>query len=275
MFEIIGPIAAVSFGLLFLTMSVLWWINTKINNAAIVDVGWGNGFALVTVIACLMADGYAVRQWLIGGMVVFWGVRLATHLFIDRVWGDKPEDGRYQDIRARWKTGINLKFFFFFQAQAVLIVLLSLPFMLSASNPDPQIAVLEWVGVGIWAIGLTGEALADYQLRRFKNEGANKGTTCRTGLWNYSRHPNYFFEWVIWVGYYVFALASPFGWLSIISPIGMLYILLRVTGIPLTEAQAVRTRGENYRNYQQTTSMFIPWFRKQLKQNTPGVSKSP
>lgn len=272
MFEMIIPIATVSFAVLFFIMCVLWWINTKINNAAIVDVGWGNGFALVTLIACLMADGYALRQWLIGGMVAFWGVRLATHLLIDRVLGNKPEDGRYQEIRARWKTGINLKFFFFFQAQSVLIVVLSLPFMLIASNSEPHLAILEWVGAGMWAIGLVGESIADEQLRIFKNDPANKGKTCRTGLWNYSRHPNYFFEWVIWVGYFAVALASPFGWLAVISPLGMLYILVKVTGIPLTEAQAVRTRGEDYRNYQRTTSMFFPWFKKGLAGNREGSS---
>lgn len=262
MFEMMFHIAAISFASLFFIMCVLWLINTRINNAAIVDVGWGNGFALVAVIAALMAQAYPARQWLIVGMVVFWGVRLATHLLIDRVLSNKPEDGRYLDIRARWKTSINLKFFFFFQAQTVLIVVLSLPFMLVAMNPEPNISHLEWIGVGIWAMGLVGESIADQQLKRFKDDPANKGKTCRTGLWNYSRHPNYFFEWVIWVGYFTIALASPFGWLAVISPLGMLYILLKVTGIPLTEAQAVRTRGEDYRDYQRTTSMFIPWFKK-------------
>ena len=129
-------------------------------------------------------------------------------------------------------------------------------------NPDQQFVVYDIVGAGLWLIGLAGESLADAQLRRFKARPESKGKTCREGLWNYSRHPNYFFEWLIWIGYGILALGAPWGWLGMISPLAILYILTRLTGIPLTEEQAIRSRGDDYRDYQRTTSAFIPWFKK-------------
>jgi steroid 5-alpha reductase family enzyme len=111
-------------------------------------------------------------------------------------------------------------------------------------------------------IAVGGEALADFQLHRFKADPANRGKTCRAGLWNYSRHPNYFFEWLVWCAYALYACASPGGWAGLACPLLMFYFLFRVTGIPLTEAQAVKTKGEDYLDYQRTTSVFVPWFHK-------------
>lgn len=243
-------------------MSILWVIGMRIKNAAVVDVGWGLGFVLVVLIAFFTIEGLPLRNLLITGLVSIWGVRLAWHLLTDRIMDGIPEEGRYVDIRARWSTHLPLKFFFFYQFQAILIIVLSLPMYLVFLNPDPALLFIEWLGLLVWFIGLIGESVADRQLKKFKDNPSNKGLTCQAGLWKYSRHPNYFFEWVIWVGYFVIALAAPYGWLAIVSPAAMLYVLVRVTGIPLTEAQALRSRGEEYRKYQQTTSAFVPWFRK-------------
>ena len=250
------------FVVLFLVMCVLWLINIRIRNAAIVDFGWGNGFAILTLIYCYLGPGYLPRKLLIASMVVVWGARLALHLLFDRVLSNKPEDGRYVELRKGWKTRIDLKFFFFFQFQTILVVVLSLPFYLMCVNPETSLSVLEWVGAALWLTGLVGESVADRQLKRFKDDPSNRGTTCRAGLWKYSRHPNYFFEWCVWVGYGVAAFPSPYGWAAVVSPLIMLSILLKVTGIPWTEEQAVRTRGDDYREYQRTTSMFVPWFPK-------------
>ena len=107
-----------------------------------------------------------------------------------------------------------------------------------------------------------GEALADAQLKRFKKNAANKGKVCDVGLWNYSRHPNYFFESMIWVGYFLVALNADYGWIGILSPLTITLLLFRVTGIPLTEEQSIRSKGDAYKEYQRTTSMFVPWFKK-------------
>jgi steroid 5-alpha reductase family enzyme len=111
-------------------------------------------------------------------------------------------------------------------------------------------------------VAVAGEAIADAQLASFKRNPGDEGRVCDTGLWRYSRHPNYFFEWLVWVAYFVFALASPWGWIAAIGPASILFLLLRITGIPLTEQQAVRSKGDAYRRYQQTTSAFVPWRRK-------------
>ena len=116
----------------------------------------------------------------------------------------------------------------------------------------------------IWLLSLTGEALSDAQLAAFKRAKANHGRVCDVGLWRYSRHPNYFFEWMIWIAYFVFALASAWGWVAAIGPLSILYLLLRVTGIPLTEEQSLRSKGDAYRHYQKTTNAFVPWLPKKI-----------
>ena len=123
---------------------------------------------------------------------------------------------------------------------------------------------MEWAAAVLWLLALAGESLADRQLATFKRDPAKVGRVCDVGLWRYSRHPNYFFEWLVWVAYALFALPAAWGWLSVLSPLLILCLLLRVTGIPLNEAQAVRSKGDAYRRYQAATSAFIPWFPRSL-----------
>ena len=158
--------------------------------------------------------------------------------------------------------------FGFFLLQGALQVVLSLPWLLVVLDTTPAqrftLGPLAWLGAAIWLVGLVGESIADRQLAKFRADPANQGKVCQAGLWNFSRHPNYFFEWLIWVAFFVFALASPWGWLAIVGPASILYLLLRVTGIPMTEEQSLRSRGDAYRRYQKTTSAFLPWFPQTL-----------
>jgi steroid 5-alpha reductase family enzyme len=140
----------------------------------------------------------------------------------------------------------------------VLNLVLSAPLLLASRNANPTLHPLEIAGVALRAVGLVGESIADRQLAAFRRDPANKGQVCDVGLWRYSRHPNYFFEWTIWVGYAAFALASPLGALALASPALMLHFLINVTGVRATEAQALRSKGEKYRRYQERTSMFVP-----------------
>ncbi len=256
------PLVMVGAGTVFAFMFVLWLIHLRIRNAGIVDIGWAASLAMLAIIYASLGHGYPPRKWLIAGMACGWGLRLAWHLY-RRVVGH-PEEGRYAQLRKDWgRSGnIGIKFLIFFGFQALLDVILSLPFLLAAVNPLSRISPLEYAGVAIWLIAVVGEAIADAQLAAFKRSEANRGKVCDVGLWNYSRHPNYFFEWFVWVAWATFALASPFGWLALICPALMLYFLYRITGIPATEAQALRSRGKAYRRYQQTTSAFVPWFKK-------------
>jgi steroid 5-alpha reductase family enzyme len=148
-----------------------------------------------------------------------------------------------------------------FQRQAVAAVFFSLPALFASLNPAPMLSPLELGACGMWMVGFAGETTADRQLLRFRKNPENGGRTCQSGLWRYSRHPNYFFEWVMWVAYGLFASASPWGWLAFACPAAMLCVLFSATGIPPAEAQALRSRGDEYREYQRTTSVFVPWVR--------------
>lgn len=255
----------IGFVLLFSMMAFLWLVSMRISNAAVVDVGWGAGFFLFAGIAYALTRGGEPRTILLAAMVMLWSGRLGLHLLRDRVLSGSPEDERYSEIRRRWKSHLNLKFFLFFQLQAVLIAVLSIPMLIVMENPAPGLSIFEWSGILLWLAALIGEAEADRQLALFKRNPENKGKVCQSGLWNYSRHPNYFFEWLVWVAYFVFALGSPYGWLSIGGPVIMFVILTRLTGIPLTEEHALRSRGEAYRAYQKSTSPFVPWMKRRAR----------
>ena len=246
-------------------MLLLWLIHLRTGNAAIVDAGWAGGLALLGLLYAALGHGYWVRSALIGTMSAIWGIRLAIYLLATRIIGH-PEEGRCQELRRQWKTNIPFKFLLFYEFQALLCVVLAVPFLTASRNPDLGISAIEWTAVALWATAMVGEAAADAQLSKFKSDPSNKGRTCQVGLWRYSRHPNYFFEWLIWIAFALFALASPGGFWGLLSPALILYFVLRVTGIPATEAQAIRTRGEEYRRYQRTTSAFVPWFPKTIPQ---------
>jgi steroid 5-alpha reductase family enzyme len=239
-------------------MFILWLIHLAMKNASIVDVGWASSLGILAIIYAVRTPGDPIRAWLIAAMAATWAFRLAIHLLI-RIVG-KPEEGRYVQLRRDWKTNLGFKFLLFFEFQAVLAVGLSIPFLLPTFNPSPTLHPVELAAVVVFLIGVVGESVADAQLSRFKSDPANKGRTCRVGLWRYSRHPNYFFEWLIWVSFALYALVSPWGWVGLISPALILYFLFNVTGIPATEAQALRSRGDEYRKYQETTPAFFPWF---------------
>jgi steroid 5-alpha reductase family enzyme len=240
-------------------MMLLWLIHFPLHNAAIVDAGWAGGLALLGVLYAVMGVGWAPRRMAIGFMAVAWGLRLALYLLFTRVIGH-PEEGRYVELRKHWRTNIPLKFLLFFEFQAVLCIVLAAPFLLASENPAHAFSIFEYAGAALWVVAIAGEVAADMQLNAFKSNPENRGKTCRAGLWNYSRHPNYFFEFLIWVAFCLFAIDSKYGYVALVPPALMLYFLLQVTGIRATEAQALRTRGADYRRYQQTTSAFVPWF---------------
>ncbi len=250
---------AVGTGAVAALMFVLWLVHLRTGNAAIVDAGWAGGLVLLAWVYAAGGHGDPLRSLVVAVMAGVWGLRLSGYLLVTRVIG-QPEEGRYVELRRAWRTHVPLKFLLFFECQAVLCVALSTPFLLPALNAAPGLHAIECAGLLVWALGMSGEIAADTQLHRFKADPANRGRTCRVGLWRWSRHPNYFFEWTVWVGFALFALGSPHGLVGLLSPALMLYFLLRVTGIPATEAQALRSRGDEYRNYQRTTSAFVPWF---------------
>jgi steroid 5-alpha reductase family enzyme len=237
----------------------LWIVQRRTGNAGIVDVGWAAAVGSMAILSAVAGAGDPARRLVLGTMGGLWGLRLATHLLVDRVLG-KPEEGRYRELRRHWQQHLQWKLLGFFELQAVAVVLLSLPFLLGTANPSPFPGVGDLLAIALFATGWLGEWTADRQLRAFKADPASSGRTCRRGLWRYSRHPNYFFEWVIWCSFALGASGAPAGWLAWVAPAIMLVLLVWVTGIPPTEQQALRSRGDDYRRYQRETSPFVPWF---------------
>ncbi len=237
-----------------------WVWHLRIKNAGVIDVVWGANLALAASVFAVLGTGWGPRRFAIAAMVGLTGLRLSAYL-LRRVLGH-PEEGRYLALREEWgrKGDIDRIFLYFFLFQAVLVLLLALPFWWVTQNPAPGFSALERGAMALFFAAFLGQALADAQLKAFKADAANKGKTCRAGLWRVSRHPNYFFEWLMWVAYALMALAAPYGWTALYAPLLMLHFLLNVTGVKYTEEQCLRSRGEDYARHQRETPMFFPWF---------------
>jgi len=257
------PVTLISTALAGMTvvMLVLWVAELRNHNASLADVGWCIGLVGVVIWYGTAASGDPDRRGLVMAMIAVYGLRLGSYILLNRVVG-KMEDHRYQQIRrwlGRWEQPGVLAYYVL---QAPAVGLFSLPPLAVMKNPRPTFSLWELAGVLIWLVAVVGEAMADWQLAQFREKAWNKNRVCRAGLWYYSRHPNYFFEWLQWWAYVLMAVGTP-GWLlTWIGPVAMGIALLKVTGIPWAEQQALVTRGEDYLAYQRTTNAFVPWFPK-------------
>jgi len=269
-------------------MTLIWAVTEWLENSSLVDAAWSLTILALAMHFAAQPEGFIPRDLLTTALAVFWALRLSVFIFI-RNHG-KGEDPRYAELKVKWEkeapqrssSAMSLtawlqrirlarnpaeahtrkRMLQFFWAQGAAAVIFTTPFILTGANSAHTIHPLEWTGAVFVFIAILGEASADLSLARFKKNPANRGKTCRAGLWNYSRHPNYFFEWLVWVGFAILATPSPLGVLAWLCPAAMLHFLLNVTGIPKTEEQALKSRGEDYREYQRTTSKFVPWFKK-------------
>jgi steroid 5-alpha reductase family enzyme len=240
--------------------AVVWMISVKIHNYGLLDVAWSYGVAILSPIFATFSPGPPARKWLLTIIGVAWSLRLGTYILIRVLRHHPKEDPRYQTLRNAW-PGPG-KFLAFFELQALMVALFALPFLFTSFDTNPNIHPLTLAAAALAFISLCGEATADLQMQSFKSNPANKDKVCQAGLWHYSRHPNYFFESLIWWAFFLAAVPSPYGWTTIICPLMMLYFLFKVTGIPLTEEYSLKSKGDAYRAYQRTTSSFIPWFPK-------------
>ena len=236
-------------------MAATWRLSLRVRNIGYVDVAWAGLMALAAVLAGTLGNGDARARTLVAVLGGLWGTRLCLHL-LSRVRAE-PEDGRYQALRARWGAS-PARWFVFFQGQALVVALFSLPFVAAANGAGTRLDTWIPLAVLTWLVAVGGEWLADRQLARFRANPSNHGRTCRVGLWAWSRHPNYFFEWLHWFTYVWLALNSGLLWMAVAGPVLMLLFLYRVSGIPWTEAQALRSRGEDYARYQREVSAFFP-----------------
>src|SRR5205814_8672314 len=198
------------------------------------------------------------RQWLVAGLVAIWSLRLGVHIAI-RTAGI-TDDPRYAAFAREWGVDSPRKMFIFLQNQGFGSIPLVFAIFVAARFPGDALRVLDYLGAAILLVAIAGEALADAQLKSFRENPANQGRVCDVGLWRWSRHPNYFFEWIGWLAYPVIALGPGYAWgfAALLAPLFMFWILNYVTGIPPLEAQMLRSRGDAYRAYQAQTSKFFP-----------------
>ena len=239
-------------------MTGLWLWQRRSGRADWVDAFWAGSIGVLALVYAVFGDGALEKRVLIALVAGTWSFRLTRHLAV-RLAGHAQEDGRYQAMRAYWGERAPFWLFVFFMGQALVAWLFALPAWVVANDPSGALDVWVVLGVLVWFVSLAGESLADRQLAAFRAEPAHRGKVCQIGLWRYSRHPNYFFEWLHWFSYPLIALGAPQQWLAWLGPLLMLLFLYRVRGIPYTEQQALKSRGEAYREYQRTTSAFFPW----------------
>jgi steroid 5-alpha reductase family enzyme len=242
-----------------------WLFAKKWDNYSLVDAVWAVGIGVVGCLWMVVTGESVVKHWVAGLLLLIWSLRLGWYLQ-RRIRRHYPEeDARYLKLREVWSGRVPTAFFWFFQAQGISVVVLAFPFLLIAADADYTWSFWEYFGLAVTLVGISGESLADFQMSSFKSKNRNSDAVCQQGLWRYSRHPNYFFEGVIWIGFYVYACGSMWGWMTIYAPTIIIFLLLRVTGIPPTEAAAVLRKGEAYRRYQKTTNSFIPWTPKKIE----------
>jgi steroid 5-alpha reductase family enzyme len=257
-------LAAIAVSLSIL-MTMAWAVQQRTGNSGWVDTIWTFAVGLTGAGSALWPVAGASpnpRQWLVAALVAIWSLRLGVHIAI-RTAGIS-DDPRYAAFAKEWGVNSARRMFVFLQNQALGSIPLVFAIFVAARFPLATLRAQDYLGALILVAGIAGEALADAQLKRFREQEANKGRVCDAGLWRWSRHPNYFFEWFGWLAYPVIAISTdhplqyPWGLAALLAPAFMYWILVYVTGIPPLEAQMLRSRGDRYREYQSRTSVFFP-----------------
>lgn len=252
-----GPVVVAVSGLVvvLVAMTLLWLVSLRLRDASIVDPFWGPGFALATHAYYFVDGSFSVRGTLVLGLVVLWALRLGLHLLVRN--RREGEDPRYQAMRERWGEAFpRVSLFRVFWLQGVLLWIISAP-LFGAVVSDAPIGAWDYLGTVAFFVGFAMEAVADNQLRRFKAEASNEGRVLDTGLWRYSRHPNYFGNALLWWGLYLIAVGGGASW-TVFGPVIMTFLLLRVSGVTLLE-KGLRKSRPGYEEYVERTSSFIPW----------------
>lgn len=249
---------------LALVMSAAWAVVMRTGNSGWVDVIWSFATGAAGAVAALwpIADlnALATRQMLVAALAVIWCFRLGAHIAQRTVKGG--DDPRYAELRKQWGGQYRSKLFWFLQIQALAAFLLALCIGIAGHNPAQTLGIGDWLGLLVMIVAIVGEAISDRQLAAFRADPANKGKICDAGLWGVSRHPNYFFEWLGWCAYVLFAINLagdyPWGFLTLAAPLFMYWLLVHVSGIPPLEEHMLRSRGDAFRKYQARVRGFWP-----------------
>jgi steroid 5-alpha reductase family enzyme len=251
------------------TMVGLWFIYLKKRNAALVDLGWAIGLTIMGLTHNLIRGTLSAGGLLTGILVLLWGIRLGGHLFWTRLrLGIK--DARYESLHTKSSIPVPLFFLIHYLIQACFQSVVGFVFIFTSSSSTIQ-SIWVQIGLFLWCIGYAGSIIADSQLYQFRSNSDNRTKVCQTGLWNYSRHPNYFFEILLWFGFSLIGLRTSLGWLGLVSPIILLLTMKMITG-PISERHSLKSKPQVYAQYQKNTSMIIPWFKKH--RHAPAISDS-
>lgn len=244
--------------ILFGYMSLWFLISVVKKRNDVADVAWGLGFILLTWSSFFLFASFSLRGLIASILVSIWGSRLAWH--IHRRNRNKKEDYRYLAWRQEWGRFFYIRSYFqVYLLQGALLYLIIVPVLLINSNAGSSFNVIDSLGILVWLLGFFFEAVGDAQLARFLQDPANRGKIMQSGLWRYSRHPNYFGEVTQWWGLFLLALSLPSGWIGIIGPLTITILILKVSGIPMLEKKMAENPG--FAEYKRKTSIFIPWFR--------------
>ena len=247
--------------IILILVTLLWIWSVFIKNVSIVDIFWGLGFVVVNTFYVFMSGELNARKIVILTLVCIWGFRLAIYLAIRNI--GKGEDFRYQEFRQNYGPKRYWWFSYFqtFLLQGILIMIISLPLLgINYNNSNGNLQILDYLGIIIWIIGFTFETVGDFQLSNFKRDSKNKGKILHTGLWKYTRHPNYFGDSAVWWAYGIFSIAAGSYWQAIGAVI-MTLLILKISGVSLLEKTLKETKPL-YKEYIQKTSSFFPWFPK-------------
>jgi len=240
-------------------MALAWQVQRKTGDTGWIDVCWAFGTGIVAALgslAPLSSDSAGARRILIAVLIALWSVRLGSHIMMrTRKAGDYP---RYRELIRQWGTRADLRMFLQLQSQAAVGLILALSVALAAHNTRPSLGLSDFLGLALLVGALAGEAVSDWQLRRFRCNPANRGRICESGLWSLSRHPNYFFEWLCWLAYPLIAIDVSGYRLALAAPACMYWVLVHVSGIPPLEEHMLRSRGAQFRAFQARKRPFFP-----------------
>ena len=221
----------------------------------VADIAWGLGFIVAAAVALLRQDMLTMRTEMVFALVLLWGIRLVLHVYVRN--RGKGEDARYRKWREEWGRYATVRAFFqVFLLQSYLVIVIALPVTAAIHVGGPPLALLDAIGLAVFIVGFLFETVGDYQLLKFKGDPANRGRIIQSGLWKYTRHPNYFGEVTLWWGIYLIALSVPGAWITVFGPLTITFLILKVSGIPLLEKKY--EGNADFAEYKRRTSAFFP-----------------